>query len=131
MSVLLNRAYAGHAAATVVTLPKQLEDALIAQGIASASTKANTVAGNVVANAPAGTVAIAAGQSSVVITSDKITAASKVFATVAQAAADGTLTSIQRIVPADGQVTIYGNANATAKTLVDWSIIPQPGMVLG
>jgi hypothetical protein len=131
MSVLLNRAYSGHAAGSIVTLPKQLEDALIAQGIASASTKASVAAGAVTANVAAGTVAIAAGQSSVVITSDKISAASKVFATVAQAAADGTLLRIDRIVPADGQVTLYGNANATAKVLVDWSVIPQPGLVLG
>lgn len=131
MSVLLNRAYSGHAAGTIATLPAQLEAALIAQGIATASSKANVAAGNLVANVAAGTAAIAIGASSVVITSDKITAASKVFATIAQAAADGTLTSIQRIVPADGQVTIYGNANATAKVLVDWSIIPQPGMTLG
>jgi hypothetical protein len=131
MSVLLNRAYAGHLAGTIQTFPAQLEAALIAQGIASASTKANVAAGNMTANVPAGTAAIAAGASSVVITSDKITASSKVFASIAQAAADGTLTQIVRIVPADGQVTIYGNANATAKTLVDWSIIPQPGMTLG
>lgn len=131
MSVLLNRAYSGHAAGTVATLPAQLEAALIAQGIATASSKANVAAGNLVANVAAGTAAIAIGASSVVITSDKITAASKVFATISQAAADGTLTSIQRVVPADGQVTIYGNANATAKVLVDWSIIPQPGMTLG
>jgi hypothetical protein len=36
------------------------------------------------------------------------------MANIAQAAADGTLTSLQRIVPAAGSVTIYGNANATA-----------------
>jgi membrane-associated protease RseP (regulator of RpoE activity) len=131
MSILLNRAYAGHAAGTVVTFPDQLETALIAQGIATASTKSSVAAGNVTANVAAGTVAIAAGASSVVITSDKITPATKVFAAVAQAAADGTLLRIDRIVVAAGQVTLYGNANATAKTLVDWSIIPQPGMTLG
>lgn len=131
MTIKFLRTYQGHLAGTITTLPAQLEAALIAQQIAQADSVANVVAGNMSANVQAGTAAIAAGQSSVTITNSLITPASKVFAAVNQAAADGTLLRIERIVPGAGQVTLYGNANATAKVLVDWSIIPQPGMSLG
>jgi hypothetical protein len=131
MTVKLLRAYQGHLAGAIVSLPAQLETALIAQQIAQADSVANVAAGNMSSNALAGTAAIAAGANNVVITNSQITPASKVVAYVNQAAADGTLLRIDRVVPGNGQVTLYGNANATAKTLVDWAIIAQPGMTLG
>lgn len=131
MTIKFLRTYQGHLAGTIANLPAQLEAALIAQGIAQADNVANVIAGNMSANVQAGTAAIAAGANSVTITNSLITPASKVFAAVSQTAADGTLLRIERVVVAAGSVTLYGNANATAKTLVDWSIIPQPGMSLG
>lgn len=128
MTVKLLRAYQGHLAGAIVSLPAQLETALIAQQIAQADSVANVVAGNMSSNALAGTAAIAAAANSVTITNSQISPASKVVAYVNQAAADGTLLRIDRVVPGNGQVTLYGNANATAKVLVDWAIIAQPGM---
>lgn len=130
MAVLLNRNYMGLVAGTVTATATSVESGLIAQGLASASTKASVTPGNVTANMMTGTVAIAAGSNSVTITSQYIDANTKVFATIAQAAADGTLTSLPRIVPAAGSVTIYGNANATATVLVDWVILATPGLTV-
>lgn len=131
MTVKLLRAYQGHLAGAIVSLPAQLEASLIAQSIAQPDNIANVVAGNMSSNAPAGTAAIAVGAGSVTITNSLITPASKVAAYINQAVADASLTVIARVVPGNGQVTLYGNGNATAKVLVDWSIIPQPGMTLG
>lgn len=136
MSVLLRVGYMGLLAGTVVGLSTNAESALIAQGLATAALKANTTPGNVVANVMAGTVAIPVGAGSVTITGQYFDANSKVFATIGQAAADATLTSLPRIVAANGapgqpgSVTIYGNANATAAVLVDWVIAATPGMTV-
>lgn len=127
MAVLLNRAYAGYLSGTVVALPTNIESSLIAQGLASASTEASITTGAVTCNLPSGTCAIAAGAASIVITNSLIDANSKVWAVVSQAAADGTLLRIERIVPAAGSVTLYGTAAATATTLVDWAIVSQLG----
>ena len=121
MSVLLNRAYGAYQANTVVTLPASTEAALIAQGLASSSAAAPT-AGNISSNEAAGRAAFAAGTNSVTITNPMITPQSKVDANVNLATADGTLTAIQRVVPAAGSVTIYGNANATGVVPFDWWI---------
>ena len=128
MAVLLNKAYGGNNAGVVREFPSELEAALVAQGIASASAIASTTVGAQTSNTWSGTAAIAAGASSVVITNDIIKANSKVWAVVAQAAADGTLLRVERVVPADGSVTIYGTANATATTLIDWAILPTVGL---
>lgn len=130
MAVLLNQAYAGYLAGTTVELTAELEAALIAQGKASTALIANVTTGAVTANTVSGTVAIAAGASSIVITNDKIVANSKVHAVVAQAAADATLLRIERIVTAAGSVTLYGTAAATATTLVDWTIMDPPGLTI-
>lgn len=122
MAVLLNKAYAGYLAGTVVNLPTNVETGLIAQGLASASTRASTTTGNVTANVMQGTAAIAAGASSVTITNNKVDANSIINAYVSQAAADGTLLRVERILPAAGSFTIYGTANATATTLVSWCV---------
>ena len=126
MTVLLNRAYQGYVSGAIVALDASTEAALIAQGLAVTSAAAPTV-GAATANAVIGRCAIAAGSSSVVITNSLVTANSKIFAVVAQAAADGTLLRVERIVPAAGSFTIYGTANATATTVIDWSIIMPSG----
>jgi hypothetical protein len=127
MAVLLNKAYGGHVAGSIREFSSELEAALIAQGIATASVVASITTGAQTSDSWSGTAAIAIGASSVVITNSLIKANSKVWAVVAQAAADGTLLRIERVVTADGSVTIYGTANATAITLVDWAILPTVG----
>jgi hypothetical protein len=127
MAVLLNKAYGGHVAGSIREFSSELEAALIAQGIATASVVASVTTGAQTSESWSGTAAIAIGASSVVITNALIKANSKVWAVVAQAAADSTLLRIERVVTADGSVTIYGTANATAITLVDWAILPTVG----
>jgi hypothetical protein len=127
MAVLLNKAYGGHAAGTVREFSSELETALIAQGLASASVIGSVTTGAQTSNTWSGTAAVAAGASSVVVTNDLIKANSKVWACVAQAAADTTLLRVERVLCADGSVTIYGTANATATTLIDWAIVTTVG----
>ena len=130
MAVLLNRAYEGYLAGTVVNLPTNVETALVAQGLASASTRASTTTGAVTANVMQGTAAIAAGAASIVITNNNVDANTIINAYVSQAAADGTLLRVERILPAAGSFTIYGTANATATTLISWSIL-SPSIASG
>ena len=122
MTVLLTRSYGGAVAGTVQSFSTELENALIAQNLATASTRASTTTGNQTSSSLGGTVAIAAGASSVVVTCPYVDANSHVIANVAQAAADGTLLRVERIVCAAGSFTIFGTANATAATLVDWIV---------
>jgi hypothetical protein len=122
MAVLLSRNYAGYLSGTVVNLSTDVETNLINQGYATASTQALTSTGAVTANVNFGICAIAAGASSVVITNSLVDANSIVTASVRQAAADGTLLRVERIVPAAGSFTIYGTANATATTLISWAV---------
>lgn len=124
--ILLSRPYAGYAAGTVVQLATQEEAALIAQGFGTNSAGPVTT-GAVTTTKSAGRVAIAAGQSSVVVTNPSVTPESKIFAVVAQATADGTLLRVERIVPAAGSFTIYGTANATATTSIDWMLLMVSG----
>jgi hypothetical protein len=121
MVVSLNKAYQGLTAGSVVELPASTEAALIAQGIATASSSAVT-SGAYTTNLMQGTAVIPAGSSSVVITNPKVDATTKVFAVVAQATADATLLRVERIVSGAGLFTIYGTANATAATVIDWHI---------
>jgi hypothetical protein len=127
MTVLLAKAYGGVPAGQVVSFTSELEAALIAQGLATASTRASTTTGAQTQNALQGTAAIAAGTSSVVVTNSLVDANSHVDAKVAQAAADGTLLRVERVVCAAGSFTIFGTANATATTLIDWEIVIQSG----
>lgn len=122
MTVSLNRAYGAYPSGAIVTLPASTEASLIAQGIAVTSAAAPTT-GAQSSNEFAGRAAIAAAASSVVVTNPFVNASSKIFAVVAQAAADVTLLRVERIVPAAGSFTIYGTANATATTVIDWGII--------
>jgi len=128
MAVTLLRAYGGSAAGAVVEYTSELEAALIAQGLAATAAVTSVTTGAQTQNTWSGTAAIAAGSSSVVITNANITANSKVWAVVAQATADGTLLRVERVVPAAGSVTIYGTANATATTLIDWAILTPPAL---
>lgn len=122
MTVALTRSYAGYPSGQVAEFPASTEAALIAQGIATNST-ANPTTGAATAIQMRGSCAIAAGASSVVITNPYVTASSSIFAYVAQAAADATLLRVERILPAAGSFTIYGTANATATTRIDWCVI--------
>lgn len=121
--ISLNRAYGGYASGAVVQLPKDTEDALIAQGLAATSAGPPTV-GAATATYFSGRAAIAAGAASVVITHANCNIGSNAFAVVAQAAADGTLLRVERVVCAAGSFTIHGTANATATTLVNWQLFP-------
>lgn len=117
--ILLSRGYSGYLAGTIVELPADTESALIAQGLAVTSSGPAT-SGAVTTNYSTGSVTVAIGASSIVVTNPNCTANSKAFAVVAQAAADGTLLRVERIVCAAGLFTIYGTANATAATVIDW-----------
>lgn len=79
--------------------------------------------GNVTNSNPKGRVAIAAGASSIVVTNTLSTATSTVYAVINQASADATLTQIVRVSCAAGSFTIFGNANATANTVVDFVLV--------
>lgn len=125
MTVLLSRPYGAYPSGATVTLPASTEAAIIAQNLGTASVAAVTT-GAQSSNEMQGRVAIAAGASSVVVTNPFVTASSKISATVNQAAADGTLLRVERIVPAAGSFTIYGTAAATATTVIDW-FIPAVG----
>lgn len=128
MAILLgSKGYAGYLPATVVNLPTSLEAALVAQGFATASTVASTTTGAVTANIYSGICAIAAGSGSIVITNNLVDASTKIWAVVSQAAADGTLLRVERIVAAAGSFTIFGTANATATTLIMWAIVTSQG----
>lgn len=130
MTVLLNRSYMGYPAGSTVELSTDAEQALIAQGLASSALAANITTGPVTANTYNGTVSVPIGASSVVITNSNIDANSKVHAVVAQATADATLLRVERIVCAAGLATIFGTANATAATLIDWSIVSASGLTI-
>lgn len=129
MTVLLNRAYAGYPAGQTVQLTSDVETALIAQGLASTATLPTT--GAATANAMAGRAAVAIGAASIVITNSLVDANSKVYAVVAQAAADGTLLRVERVLCAAGSFTIYGTAAATAITYIDWYVMcPAAGLTI-
>jgi len=123
MAVLLgSKGYKGYLAGTVVNLTSGEESALVAQGLAAASTVASTTTGAVTANVYTGICAVAASSASIVITNELVNASSHVTAYVSQAAADGTLLRVERVVAAAGSFTIYGTAAATATTLIAWKV---------
>jgi hypothetical protein len=127
MTVLLKNGYAGYLAGTTVMLSTNVEAALIAQGLATAAASNTITTGAVTANTVSGRCALAIAAASIVITNSLVDANSKIFAVVAQAAADGTALRVERIVPAAGSFTIYVTAAATAITYVDWTVISPPG----
>lgn len=127
MTVLLNKAYGGSPAGTILSFTSELEAALIAQGLATASTRALTTTGAQTSNTLQGTCAAAAAAASVVVTNNLVDANSHVTAKIAQAAADGTALRVERIVCAAGSFTIFLTAAATATTLIDWEIEVNSG----
>jgi hypothetical protein len=127
MAISLTRGYMGRVAGSVAAFAKTVEDTLIASGQAVASTDANLTTGAYTQNTTSGKAAIAAGSASVVITNVMIDVGSKVMAVVAQATADTTLLRVERIVVAAGSFTIFGTANATATTVIDWCILEEAG----
>lgn len=124
--ILLSRSYAGYQAGTIVQLGTQEEASLIAQGL-GVNSAGPVTPGAVTTTKTFGRVGIAAAASSVVVTCPAVTAESKVFAVIAQAAADGTLLRIERILCAAGSFTIYGTANATAAVAIDWALVDTTG----
>lgn len=128
MTVLLNRPYQGYPSGAVVQLASQEEASLIAQGLAFNSTAVPTSGPQSTTNTR-GRGTIAAASNNLVVNNPLITPESKVYAVIAQATADGTALYVARIVPAAGFATIYVNANATAATVVDWTLLTVSGML--
>lgn len=125
MTVILNKAYFGLPSGNTEMLsPTNVETALIAQNSASSGLAANITTGAKTLNMSQGRAAIAAGASSVVITNSLVDANTKIFAVVAQSAADGALLRVERVLAAAGSFTIFGTANASATTFIDWAILP-------
>jgi subtilisin family serine protease len=124
--ILLSKAYKGYLAATIVQLATQEEAALIAQGLATTSAGPVT-AGAVTTSATSGRVGIAAAGSSVVVTNAAFTTESKFVASLSNAAADATATSITRITPAAGSVTFTLNAASTGIVAIDWTLLLVSG----
>lgn len=125
--VTLLRPYSGYLQGQVVELPASTESSLIAAGMATTSAGPAT-AGALTCSQTQGAAAIAIGTSSVVITNNLVTPQSIIFAVVAQVAADATCLRVERIVAGVGLFTIYGTANATAATAVDWAIVNPSGV---
>lgn len=78
-------------------------------------------------NSTKGRAAIAVGASSVVITNRFASAGMSAFAVISQASADATATQVVRVSVSAGNVTIFVNANATAATVVDWTLFGAIG----
>lgn len=116
------RGYKGYLPSTIVQLSTQEEASLIAQGLATTSAGPVT-AGAVTTTNTQGRLGIAAAGSSVVLTNPNITAESRIFAALSNAAADATATSITRITPAAGSVTFTLNAAATGVVAIDWMLM--------
>ena len=125
--ILLNRSYAGYAAGTIVQLRKSVEDAMIAQGLATSSAGPVT-AGAVSTTETSGRVGIAAAGTSVVISNPAFNISSKFSAWLSNAAADGTAFGVARITPAAGSVTITLLAATTAAVAVDWILLNPSGL---
>jgi O-acetyl-ADP-ribose deacetylase (regulator of RNase III) len=123
--VLLGKSYGGYQAGTIAQFQTNVETALIAQGIATASAGPVT-AGAYTTTMVAGRAGIAAAGSSVIITNAQVTTESKIWAQLSNAAADATATSL-RVTPANGSFTIALNAASTGIVGIDWMILLQSG----
>lgn len=89
--------------------------------ITADTTDSSGTPGAATINKPSGKVAIAIGQSSVVVTNSLVTAASTVLAVLQFV--DATATQILSVVPGSGSFTITANANATAATKVAFLVV--------
>lgn len=128
MAVTLLRPYKGANAGVVLSFGTAEEASLIAQGLATTAAVANTTTGAQTVNNLTGIVSCPIGSSSVVVTNALVDANSIIFAAVRQTTADGTLLRVERIVPAAGSFTIFGTANATAATLIEWAVLVPGGL---
>jgi hypothetical protein len=126
MTVLLSRGYMGRNAGETAQFSKAAEDTLVASGLATVALDTTLTTGAYTQNTSQGKAAIAAGQSSVVITNSLVDINTKVFACVAQSTADTTLLRVERIVVSNGSFQIFGTANATATTVISWTIVDDP-----
>lgn len=133
MAVTLSKNYSGYVSGQTVQLPTPIEAALIAQGYATNAAIANisALSGVVTANVMQGTAAIPATGSITIITNNLVDANSVVVAYLCGAAADATLTYVNRVVPANGSFTIFGNAASTANVLVRWMVLIPAGGLIG
>jgi hypothetical protein len=127
--ILLNRSYNGFTAGSIVEFPAELEAALIAQGLASSSagpvtpgTQTRSDGPNTLIPVLVGTGSVAIGASTLVVNNANITANSKCFALVSQAAADATALRVERASAAAGVLTIAVTAAATAATEVSYIV---------
>lgn len=127
MSVTLLRAYGGFAAGQTAEFTAELEASLISQNLAVSATANTVTPGPITSNTMIGTAIVPTGSASVVVTNSLVVANSVVLAQVSQAAADGTLLRVERVVPGAGLFTIYGTAAATANTVVTWAVLPPNG----
>lgn len=123
--ILLSRPYRGYLAGTIVQLQTSMEAALIAQGAATTSAGPVT-AGAVSTDMAQGRLGVAAAGASVVLTNPNITAESKVWGQLSNAAADATATSM-RILCANGSCTFTLNAASTGIVAIDWAILLPSG----
>lgn len=80
--------------------------------------------GNVTINEPSGTVNIAAGASSVVVTNNLVTTDSLVFAVIRTNDATAIL---KNVPPANGSFTIRTTANVTGTTSIGWYVVNPRG----
>ena len=125
--IYLNKTYKGYLAGTITMLRSTEEASLIAQGFATTSAGPVTP-GNVSTTATDGRVGIAAAGTSVTITNPAIVPDTQIVASLSNAAADTTATSITRIAKSAGSVTFYLNAAATAAVAIDWAIVSVSGL---
>lgn len=124
--ILLSRPYKGYAPGTVVSLATQEETSLISQGF-GANSVGPVTPGNVATTASMGRLGVAAAVAAVVLTNPSITPESRFTAYLSNAAADGTATSVTRIVAGVGIATFNLNAAATAAVAIDWALLPISG----
>jgi hypothetical protein len=128
--IVFSKPYQGYSQGQIVQLATSTEASLIANGFATASAGPVTAgAVTVPSNQQQGRVTFAAAATSLVVTHPSVTAESKVFAVIEQAAADGTFTTVARVLCANGSFTIYANAAATAATTVGWFLASPSGQL--
>lgn len=97
-------------------------DLKVRQHFVDQTITAGGTTGNQTINKAAGTINVAAGQSTIVVTNSLVTTSSLVFCTVRT---NDTTALIKNCVPAAGSFTMRLNANATAETSVGFLVINQ------
>lgn len=124
--ISLSRSYSGYPAGAIVQLQTVVENALIGQGLATASAGPVTPGAQTTTECQ-GRSGIAAAGTSVTVSNPLFTAESKFNAYLSNPTADGTALYVSRIVPAVGLVTFVLNAAATAAVAIDWLLEIRSG----